>query len=399
MRSKKILFISHNATRTGAPVLLLHFLTWLKANTSIPFHILLREGGELVKEFEALAPVSVLYHQPSMPPYWLTKLLFPFGLSRYGDMVYFHNLKECLKRQNIGVIYANTGANGDVLEFLDELGCPVICHVHELEFALRHYVRVENFAKVIQRAHQFIAVSKAVKRNLHTRHAVPNTHIDVVYGYLPLTTDGAVARRQACHHIRTQLQLPLETLIVCAAGTTMWHKGPDLFIQLAYTVRKKYPAIPIYFLWLGGEKYERELMHDITLSGLEQSVCVLGAQKNPLPFLAACDMFTLVSREDSFPLVCLEAALFENPIICFDRAGGAKEFVEPDAGFVVPYLDIEAMAEKIYELASCPTLREELGRQARQKVQKRHDIEVMAPKILNIITRYLHVSSPGEDGL
>ena len=31
--------------------------------------------------------------------------------------------------------------------------------------------------------------------------------------------------------------------------------------------------------------------------------------------------------------------------VCFGEAGGAREFVEEDAGFVVPYLDVPAMAE------------------------------------------------------
>jgi len=39
---KKILFISHYAGRTGAPLMLLNFLTWMKENSNISFEFLLR---------------------------------------------------------------------------------------------------------------------------------------------------------------------------------------------------------------------------------------------------------------------------------------------------------------------------------------------------------------------
>ena len=54
---KRVLFISHDATRTGAPMILLHLLRWLRANTELSFDVLLRDGGELAGEFEQTAQV------------------------------------------------------------------------------------------------------------------------------------------------------------------------------------------------------------------------------------------------------------------------------------------------------------------------------------------------------
>jgi glycosyltransferase involved in cell wall biosynthesis len=55
----------------------------------------------------------------------------------------------------------------------------------------------------------------------------------------------------------------------------------------------------------------------------------------------------LTSREDPFPLVCIETANLSKPIICFEKASGTTEIVSQGGGFIVPYLDVEAMAEKI----------------------------------------------------
>jgi hypothetical protein len=50
---RRVLFVSHQASRTGAPILLLHFLRWLRANTS-NFEIVVRLGGELSGKFSDL---------------------------------------------------------------------------------------------------------------------------------------------------------------------------------------------------------------------------------------------------------------------------------------------------------------------------------------------------------
>ncbi len=172
-----------------------------------------------------------------------------------------------------------------------------------------------------------------------------------------------------------------------------WRKGADLFIQLARTVRHTNPEAPIYFLWLGGDEKQDslrfyELRHDLKKLNLERTAIFLSNQPNPLDYFAAFDVFALLSREDPYPLVCLEAAALEKPILCFG-AGGEREFVEDDAGFVVPYLDIEAMAAKVYLLFESPELRATLGQRAAQKVKGNHDISASASQILQIIQRFL----------
>jgi glycosyltransferase involved in cell wall biosynthesis len=93
----------------------------------------------------------------------------------------------------------------------------------------------------------------------------------------------------------------------------------------------------------------------------------------------------LPSREDPFPLVCLEAAAFEKPILCFENAGGMPEFVEEDAGFVVPYLDVEVMCQRVAQLHDDPQLLSQLGQVAANKVRNRHDVSQGGAEILKIV--------------
>lgn len=55
---------------------------------------------------------------------------------------------------------------------------------------------------------------------------------------------------------------------------------------------------------------------------------------------------------------------------------------------MVPYLDIEAVADKIVLFAENERLRKECGLAAARKVAEHHDIAVGAEKITRIIERY-----------
>jgi glycosyltransferase involved in cell wall biosynthesis len=108
-------------------------------------------------------------------------------------------------------------------------------------------------------------------------------------------------------------------------------------------------------------------------------------------YFAAMDVFVLPSREDPFPLVCLEAAAAGRPIVCFENAGGMPEFVEDDCGFVVPYMDIEAFAERLTRLIDDSQLRTRMGEAARNKVRSRHNVAVAAPLLFDAMQRTLRL--------
>lgn len=389
MTRKKVLFISHEASRSGAPIVLLHFLKWFKANTDIPFLILLKIGGELESDFEDLAPVIVLSR---VKPGLVERVSYRLRLHKFKRLDHFRKLKKKLSQENIGLIYSNTVTNGEVLEFLSSLKCPVITHIHELEYTINCCGGIENFKQVQHYTQHYIAVAKAVKDNLVKHQKIEASTIDVIHEFIPTQVPIKNSQPQVFYPILEELNIPQEALVVGASGTMSWRKGADLFVQLARAVNQRQLNTPVHFVWVGGENngiYFNELIHDVRHAGLEQYVHFTGVQPNPLDYFRVFNVFTLLSREDPFPLVLLEAASIGKPIVCFDNSGGAPEFVEDDCGFVVPYLDIEAMADKVVALMKSVDLRQSLGERAAKKAWHRHDVTVLAPKILNLIERFI----------
>lgn len=386
---KKVLFISHDATRTGAPIRFLNLLRWIRKNTEIPFLILLRNDGELKPEFEKLAPTMLMPQagNGSLKERVLRRLGYRFhSVSPPGPL-------GRLRKEGIGLIYSNTITNGEVLRKLAFLQCPVVSAVNEMEFAI-WYCANHTFETTKNITNRFVACSEAVKNSLIDHRGISSDMIEVVHGFIPISAEQHHRYSSAAKKILSELKIPGDAFIVGASGTIDWRKGADLFPYLARIVASRLPDAPIYFLWLGGDTTDSndeyfKLQLEISKLGQQERIRFIGSKSNPLDYYGLFDVFVMISREDPFPLVCLEAAALGKPILCFEKAGGMPEFVEDDCGFVVPYLDLDAMADRIVELYRSEELRKRLGENAAKKVRERHDIERSAPKIAALILDYL----------
>jgi glycosyltransferase involved in cell wall biosynthesis len=65
------------------------------------------------------------------------------------------------------------------------------------------------------------------------------------------------------------------------------------------------------------------------------------------------------------------------------------DFVQDDAGYVVPFEDTKAMAEKLIALCFNREERVRRGAIACQRVRARHDISVAGQEILRLLTSFV----------
>ena len=363
---EEILFVSHEASRTGAPIFLLNVIRFLSGHFNLNCIILLCSGGELEQEFRALGPTIVLANRNKLDPLILNSL----------------------KKRRIKLIYSNTISNGMVQFQLQKLGCPVLCHVHELGFSIERHFGEENLKCVLASTTKFLTGSKAVERYFREQQKLPSERLALAYPFIATRENVRLAQQKlAC-----SLDIPENAIVVGACGTLGWRKGTDLFLQVARRVINR-DNKPIFFIWVGGPISHGDyhnLQYDAHLMGIDRQILFTGAVSSHLPYFARFDIFVLPSREDPFPLVVLDAASLGIPIVCFDNAGGAPEFVENDSGIVVPYLDVNRMADALIKLMQDEVLRETLGKRAREKVIEHHDTSVGGKRIAEIIKPYLN---------
>jgi glycosyltransferase involved in cell wall biosynthesis len=286
--------------------------------------------------------------------------------------------------RNIRLVYVNTISNGALQARLAALGCPIVCHVHELAFSIQHHFGGRNLRQVLQSTQLFLSGSKAVQGYLET--LVPPERVTLAYPFIDVG-----ANQQQARAAKPPLDVPEDAVVVGGCGLVGWRKGTDLFIHVARRVLEL-TAKRVVFVWIGGPlaygEYPR-LDYEAETMGIKQHLIFPGQVEATVPYFAQFDMFVLPSREDPFPLVMLDAASLAKPIVCFDGAGGTPEFVEDDAGIVVPYLDIEAMATAVTRLVDDADLRARLGETGRRKVVERHDASVGAPQIARTLSEIM----------
>ncbi|RZK33740.1 MAG: glycosyltransferase family 1 protein [Hymenobacter sp.] len=378
-----LIFIGHEASLSGAPYTQLYLIQWLRANTSHTVELVLLRGGPLVKEFEKVANVHIVHKYAPYPPFHQRILRKTEALTRIGLRSMFNRLAK----SKPSLIFANAvPALEFAVEVKKQLHIPLLVNVHELQSTF-FYCDAELFAENAKEIDVLIPGSQAVKKYFQTFCSVPEAKIKVVYDFIGDATGGNTTAAE----VRQELSIPADAKIVGGIGAFNWRKAPDLFLQAArYCLENSQEDIR--FIWIGGDltsMAHQEMQYDIRALGLEGKMLLVGTKVDLRGYYEAFDVFLLTSREDPFPLVCLESALQGSPTICFERAGGMPEFVREDAGFVVPYGDAQAMGEKTALLINQDGLRQQMGQVAKERAKAHHTISVIGPQMYEAMQPFL----------
>jgi glycosyltransferase involved in cell wall biosynthesis len=400
----RITFITHEATRTGAPRVLLSLMQWLKMNSDFRMSTLAARPGPLLRDFGALGPLVVL--DGDWPTFQfiqrgirLTRQLTagvdrPFDAFMHrasGTALWMAKYRALKRLGDCDLIYANSVQSGwGVRSMLSK--APLLSHLHELGDALLDPYEESNVETMCGRADQIIVPAMAVRDLLVTKLGVPESRISVQYPFIDVKAHEPTG--QARSRVRIELGIPDDAVVVGMSGMFILRKGPDRFVDIAAKVLAEATERPVYFVWIGGTsetEYGRYVLTDVERLGIRSRFRLVPERVDPRPYLEALDVFMLTSRSDPFPLVCLETAVqAEAPIVCFDQAGGMPELVGDSCGIVVPYLDTDAAADAIRRLVGDPELRQTLGRQAAETVRAHHDVARSAPVIAQVMQNILH---------
>ncbi|WP_124980931.1 glycosyltransferase family 4 protein [Nonlabens xiamenensis] len=361
-----LVFALHELTRTGSPLVMLNFMYWLKENTNHTLMVVGMKSGELEKEFQSVADLLLIPKSQGKKGRILSKVEKLFFHKSFSEVV----LKS-LEDIHVDLIYANSVPTFLLATQIKQIKkVPLICHIHEANIMLK--LLDQRWRAQSDLVDHFVAPSSLV--------------IDDLKAYLDTSKiNVSLVRETPAKDIKVE-KYESQEFIIGGSGTVHWRKGPELFVQVAINFFRENPMSVAKFQWLGhiDKKFRTIYEADISKAGLAGKVEFMGAVSDPIESYRNFSVFLLTSREDPYPLVCVENALLKVPIITFDKATGINESIVDGGGVIVPYLDTQRMAEAVANCYNNRSLIKTMGEQARIQFQTSKS-DVVFPKLLNII--------------
>lgn len=369
----KVLFISHNASRSGAPIYLYRLINWLVENHSINASILFIDGGEMQNEFYFCDNRWIwnsFQHDKSI----YRKIIGKVSL-KWKKKLYQNNLIFRIQKAKPQLIVANTIISIPLSNrFAEELKIPTIAIIHEMKFSAKTYYSEFLIPEYFKKVDHFITVAKDIKIFIQEYFKINEKKISLIH---PFITNNNIVSKCVNN----------SEFVVGFSGYGNWQKGFFL-LPLLISILAKFDK-QLKFLWVGHipELEKSQLLHILKQLNLNSSFISTGHVSDTSRFYSQMDVFVLLSIEDSFPLACIEASSHGIPIVCFEKSGGACDLAINGAGFIVPFLDVNIMTEVILKLKSDHTLRISTGKYAREQAAL-YDIDMVAPKIWDLFKKY-----------
>jgi len=360
---RKITIVCHEASLTGAPILLLHLLKMIKETHSITFLIIIIRDGPLSVEFSSIGKTIILKNKNYGKEKYAYKRLVPLIRSRILLTSAF------IKSINCDLILSNTITTGSVISILNILNKPTAVYVHELVSVLKFPNPEKHISPLVNNRFLYLYPSKAVKLFLETELNLSASKMLQLDYYMPDTDISSVELTKNS----AQLENTNKTIRVCGMGVASQRKGTDIFIKAAFLATIKNPNIK--FQWIGGfETYEQKQSYKQMVLELKLDTAFhFTGQLTPNKAqqeLSKNDVLFLSSREDPYPLVVLEAAKFSIPAIVFAEGGGITDFVNTKNGWVVEGISDESAASTLINL-DINAIKEK-GKQAENDYRRKH---------------------------
>ncbi len=376
----QILFISHDGSRTGAPLIVLNLLRAFADTEAFECFAVTLTDGDLVPHFcDTATTVSLGLDHPSNP-----------DMTGFAD-----HLLQPFARRPFDLVIANSIDSRFLTRHLHPTGTPIIFLVHELADMFEG----PEFEALYTDADVLIFPAHRVERAARQRIPYP-PDLDVrvlpqgLYKpeFLRIDEAGKTTFREA---FRAEHTIPDDAHVVFACGSIDERKGIDHFVSVAIEMLQNEETGNAYhFVWLGGRN-ERVIAgrgltdyfwarQDIRLAGIEHGFTFVGPTEDTVPAFMAADLYFMCSRLDPFPCVVQEAMAAGLPVVAFADNGGTQEMLAGGGGEIIPYGNVAQSVAAIRRICQTPDLAEDLGRQGRENVRTNYDFHRYAEQILDI---------------
>ncbi len=174
-------------------------------------------------------------------------------------------------------------------------------------------------------------------------------------------------------------------IIAVAIGSLVSAKRFDRFLEALKKARMRVPYLEGFIIGDGAERNRLEQI--ATQIGLmPDGVHFLGRVNNIPGILKYANIFVLTSDYEGMPNVILEAMAASLAVIT-TPAGDASVAVEHNVtGFVVPFDEIDMLADYLVQLSISRELQKSFGEAGRKRVEKYYDFNLLGQRLVDIFS-------------
>jgi len=285
-------------------------------------------------------------------------------------------LKKKFEEKNIGTIIMNLSADLKVAGLASKLA-GIIRIVYRRGSAIPIKDTFLNrliFKNILT---EVIANTEATKKTIlqNNPNLFPENKIKVIYNGIDLT------------YFELQNEQPesksKNTVIIGNIGRLVEQKAQYLLIKLAAILKEK--QISFKILIGGSGPLEKELKEETFNAGLSEYIEFTGFVENPNEFLNRIDIFVLTSKWEGFGYVLAEAGACKKPVIAFDISSNPEIIINNQTGFLVPFPDMQLVAQKIIFLSTNKEFAIKMGENARINIQNKFTTENTVREIENFL--------------
>ncbi len=327
-----ILLVTHDCHPHGAQFLILAIAKQLKLN-GFKVAILALGEGRLLDDFTS---VGETYNALA------------------GGEVGIHDFLAKVRSQDTVDAITSTVVCGGVVPQLKLFGFRVLSLIHELPGVIHQMKQEANAGTIARLADKIVFPASMVFERFSEIAPVASEQV-VILPQGVLRKNPYKNRRTDAHSkVCRKHNFPSNTQIVLSVAYVDSRKGPDLFVEIAARILEERPQT--IFIWVGHAERELEqlIQSRIQELALQERVLFIGFDSDPLAYYAAASVYALPSREDPFPNVVLESAEVGVPVVAFEGATGAGDFILAQGGRLARSLDVDDFARKVCELLGKP---------------------------------------------
>ncbi|MEX1086957.1 MAG: glycosyltransferase family 4 protein [Candidatus Paceibacterota bacterium] len=246
----------------------------------------------------------------------------------------------------------------------EELGKPLVAHVHATEFDRGGGNQVNEYVygierKGIEAADQVVSVSAFTKNILTTHYGVDDQKIMPIH-------NGFNAAEYAPDKIATDHVVQLKRCgynIVLFVGRLTLQKGPDYFVQTAARILDHEPST-IFVVAGSGDMHQR-MLRDVAAAGLSNKFIFAGFARGAdlAQLYKAADLYIMPSVSEPFGITPLESLINGTPVLISKQSGVSECLTN---ALTVDFWDVEEATNKAVSVLRHPGLKKTLSKNGYQ---------------------------------